>query len=125
MTIKNAIFMVMTMTLNIFDHEIDIRLVDGNLAVSGLKDLARDEADKIRLHIRENKVDIIAQVSLADLDIEVMTTCLHGQACSELYSRRGDRPGCFYSGERVFDMPACPKGRWIMYTDDNISKRRT
>jgi hypothetical protein len=46
------------------------------------------------------------------LKIEPMTICLHGKKCRHLNAPGGTRPNCKKADTPVFDLTACPLGKW-------------
>lgn len=100
-----------------FFDQIDIRMTNQGLAVSGISKLPPDQADQVREYIRRHRDEVIAALQDQDadqaqgIDIEAMTDCLHGQPCDALLSASGIRPRCKY-GHHIFDMAVCPLGFW-------------
>jgi len=47
-----------------------------------------------------------------NLEIEPMATCLHGKPCPHLDAPGKQRPGCRKASSPVFNIAACPLGKW-------------
>jgi len=46
------------------------------------------------------------------IKIEPMTICLHGKVCKHLDAPGTQRPVCSKAGNPLFDLTACPLGKW-------------
>ena len=71
--------------------------------------------DKTIRLLREHKARLIevlrAKQATPAITVQQMTTCLHGSRC-RFISLVDDRQVCRKNNQAIFDMAACPDGRW-------------
>ena len=69
-----------------------------------------------------NSENDFSEQELLEYQIEPLTHCLHGRKCWDLESKPPARPLCRKAGEPVFDLAACPGGKWKRWEDGVITE---
>lgn len=90
---------------------ISLELIEGKIRLHGTEEaLDQDVASLVKTH----KAEIIAHLSRVEkpeIVIQRMDVCLHGARC-RFISLADDRQICSKNNQTIFDMDACPDGRW-------------
>lgn len=106
-------------------NNIELSLTGGLLKYTAPAGTMTDET--IRL-LKGHKVQLIEALRVkqtaSEITIQKMSKCLHGKPC-RFISLSDDRQICSKNNQPIFDMDACPDGKWERSQDKQKAQKKT
>lgn len=96
-----------TIIRDIRKQGISVRLVGSKIRLHGPTDVLNHDIKNL---VRKHKKEIVSYL-VKPVEVQRMIVCLNGKPC-DFISLKNDRQICKKNEQPIFDMNACPAGKW-------------